>query len=174
MVDLLGKAALALVCLLLGWTLLRQFVVSSAAGMMLDHLAIAPQWKFFAQTRLDGNAEFFDDFHLLARIAPKAGEPNEWVELLYYGERPLWHGLWNPRRYSRSLIVQHAMMLSRAESELEQAAQPSALTYLTVLRFCLDRVALCPGDVIQFAVATTSGRTARDLRIHFLSAWHCP
>lgn len=174
MIDLLANAALGAVCLLLGWTLQRQFVVSSAASAGLDHLALVPQWKFFAQAKIDGNAEFFDDLHVLARIASETGEPNDWVELLYYGERPWWHTLWNPHRYSRSLIAEHALMLTLTEDEPDHAASPSALTYLTVLRFVLDRTVLGPGEMLQFAIATTSGRVRRELRIRFLSSWHCP
>ncbi|HCF25107.1 MULTISPECIES: hypothetical protein [unclassified Novosphingobium] len=174
MLDLLAQTVLALVCLLLVWTLFRQFVVSSPAGMVLDQLAIAPQWKFFAQTRIDGHAEFFDDIHLLVRTSPEAGKPNDWVELLHYGERPLWHGIWNPRRYSRSLIVQHVMTLALAEDDPEQSARPSALCYLTVLRFALDRMMPGPGEALQFSVATTGGRIGREPKVRFLSAWHCP
>lgn len=174
MIDLLAKVALVLVCLLLGWTLLRQFVVSSTAASVLDHLAIAPQWKFFAQARIDGNSEFFDDIHLLARTASPSGEPNDWEELLHYGERPWWHALWNPNRYSRSLIVQHAMMLTLTEGEPERVARPSALPYLTVLRFALDSTATGSEKTLQFAIATTDGRVGREPRIRFLSAWHCP
>ncbi|MFM5949984.1 MAG: hypothetical protein ACKOPM_12295 [Novosphingobium sp.] len=174
MLDLFAKAVLVLVCLLLGWTLLRQFVVSSAAAMVLDHLAIVPQWKFFAQTRIDGNSEAFDDFHLLARTAPGDGKSGDWVELLHYGERPWWHAVWNPRRYSRSLIVQHAVMLTLAEEEPEHAARSTALSYLTVLRFTLDRTMPHAGAAVQFAIATTDGRVGREPKVRFVSAWHCP
>lgn len=172
MIDLFAAAALALVCLLLGWTLQRQFVVSSAATMLLDHLAIAPQWKFFAQARIDGNAEIFDDIHLLARAAPQVGPPGAWQELLHYGERPWWHALWNPRRYSRSLIVQHALTLVNEQPDM--AVRATALPYLTVLRFTLDRLMPSPGEIVQFGIATTGGRGDRALNVRFVSAWHCP
>ena len=172
MPELAARAILLLVCVLLGWGVVRQFMVVKAATMALDHLAIVPQWKFFAQQKIDGNPEAFDDFHLLVRTGRADAEPGEWHDLLYYGERRLRHALWNPRHGSRSLIMHHGALLTWTEPE--RAAQPSALSYLTVLRFCLDRTALEPGEVLQFAVAITCGRTARNPRLRFLSAWHCP
>lgn len=173
MVELAARAILLIVCVLLGWGVVRQFVVSKAATTALDHLAIVPQWKFFAQQKIDGNPEAFGDFHLLVRTARGEVEPGEWHDLLYYGERRLRHALWNPRYGSRSLIMQNAVMLTWAEAESERAPLPSALSYLTVLRFCLDRTFLEPGEVLQFGVAITCGRAAREPRLRFLSAWHC-
>lgn len=174
MVDAIAHAILVLICLLLVWGVCRQFVVSGAAGLALDHLAIVPQWKFFAQQRIDRDPEAFDDFQLLVRTARGKLPPGAWCAVVHYGERPLRHGFWNPHRYSRSLIAQHAILLARVESEAAFAVQPNSLAYLTVLRFCLDRTAMEPGIALQFAVVQTSGRTGRNPRIGFLSAWHCP
>jgi hypothetical protein len=174
MVEIAARALIVVVCLLLACGLTRQFMVGSAVWVMLDHLAIVPQWKFFAQRSIDGNSEAFDDFHLLVRTAQRNEEPGEWRELLHYGERRWRHSVWNPRNYSRSLVVQHGQHLADVESREQNGIQPSGLSYLTVLRFCLDRAPLGQGAALQFAVAGTRGRGTRELEVRFVSAWHCP
>jgi hypothetical protein len=171
-IDLVSWAVLGLVSLLLVWTLTRQFTVLGRRGQMLDALGIVPQWKFFAQRRIDGNPAAFVDLHVLVRTATGVGAPGPWQVLLHWHDRPLRHALWNPRRAGRSLIGECATQLAEATAGPASAMPPTALSYLTVLRFCLDRTALDHAAVLQFVVVATLGRGNRDPQLRFVSAWH--
>lgn len=172
MIDLVSWAVLGLVSVLLVWTLSRQFAVLGRRGQALDALGIVPQWKFFAQQRIDGDPVVFVDLHLLVRTATGAAAPGPWQVLLHWHDRPLRHALWNPRQAGRSMIGEYATQLAKSTTGSTGALPPTALAYLTVLRFCLDRTALDHPAVLQFAVAVTLGRGNRDPQLRFVSGWH--
>ena len=78
-------------------------------------------------------------------------------------------------RRSRAAILEPALLLALGEDAPGQRARPTALTYLTVLRHCLDRLPPDDGEAIQFAIVQTRGRSdtgARPITLRFLSAWH--
>ena len=169
-----GLILAAVVALLLG-TLAWQFTVLGRRGVLLDRLAIMPQWKFFGQSRIATDPFCFDDLCLLARLGRDAGDAGAWREVLWWEARPFRHALWNPRGRSRAAIGTAAQRLAITEHNPQQRASPTALAYLTVLRHCLE--ALPPtttDDALQFAVALTRGRDQRSVSLAFLSAWHTP
>jgi hypothetical protein len=175
MLEAAAWLVLALVCGLLAWGLTRQFAVTGRRGAILDRFAIVPQWKFFAQQRIDGNPETFADLHLLARTASGVTAPGPWRDLLHWTDRPWHQAVWNPHRHSRTMIGYQALLLVEGEDRAggEGRLPPTALAYLTVLRFALEQVRPQDDAVVKFAVATTLGRGRRDPQLRFLSAWHC-
>ena len=164
-----------LVALLLALGLARQFTVSGRTGLLLDRLAIVPQWKFYGQSRIASDPSAFDDLHLLARLSSSPVDPGAWQPLLWPEERRWIDALWSPHGRSRAAILEPALLLALGEGTAGQRARPTALTYLTVLRHCLDRLSPDEGEAIQFAILQTRGRNAngpRPTTLRFLSAWH--
>lgn len=164
-----------LVTLLLAVGLARQFAVSGRTGLLLDRLAIVPQWKFYGQSRIAIDPSTFDDLHLLARRSTSPADPGEWQPLHWPDERRWADALWNPQGRSRAAIAEPALLLALGEDTPDQPARPTALTYLTVLRHCLDRLPPDEGEAIQFAIVQTRGRSdsgPRPTTLRFLSAWH--
>lgn len=159
--DIIGAAALAVVSLLLAITLLRQFAVSGNGWALADHLTLAPQWKFFGQSRIDQQDHWGEDLHLLARRADGA-----WQEVYWEHERRLGETLWNPRVRSRSALVVLLDVLVH-DADLP----PTALAYLSVLTHVAQALPSDPRP-LQFAVAATFGRGERGLALRFLSHWH--
>lgn len=177
MLEATAKLLLWLVALLLALGLTRQFAVSGRTGLLLDRLAIAPQWKFYGQSRIASDPSAFDDLHLLARRSTSPADPGEWQPLLWPDERRWVDSLWSPHGRSRAAILEPALLLALGEDAPGQRARPTALTYLTVLRHCLDRLPPREGEAIQFAIVQTRGRSdsgPRPLTLRFLSAWHIP
>jgi hypothetical protein len=179
MVDALSLAVLGLVTALLIIGLARQFAVSGPFWQKLDSFGIVPQWKFFARRQIAGDLSVFDDLHLLVRldrsmaIAGNLADPGPWQERSWGNDRPLSTAIWNPHDRSRAGIEACMELLARSEQGPGPGAQPTALAYLTMLRHCLE---LFPSDVdqaIQFAIVQTRGRTGREPRVGFVSAWHC-
>ena len=164
-----------LVALLLVLGLTRQFTVSGRTGLLLDRLSILPQWKFYGQSRIASDPSTFDDLHLLARRSSSPADPGAWQPLLWPDERRWIDALWKPHGRSRAAILEPALLLALGEDTAGQRARPTALTYLTVLRHCLDRLSPDEGEAIQFAIVQTRGRSnsgPRPTTLRFLSAWH--
>lgn len=156
----MAELALALVAGLLGLGLVRQFAVSGPRWLLLDRLALVPQWKFFGQVAIGRDEAWCDDLHLLARRG--AGE---WRALVWRPERRWAEALWNPHARSRDALAAQLALLATAKD-----VPPTALAYLTVLKHCADAL---PGDApLQFAVAATRGRGDRPLALRFLSGRH--
>lgn len=166
-----------LVALLLSVGLTRQFAVSGRIGLLLDRLTILPQWKFYGQSRIASDPSAFDDLHLLARRSTSPTDPGEWQPLLWPDERRWVDALWSPHGRSRAAIAEPALLLALGEDTPGQRARPTALTYLTVLRQCLDHLPPGNGEATQFAIVQTRGRNdyrPRPTTLRFLSAWHIP
>jgi len=174
MIEVLSLLSLAAVVLLLLLGLDRQFGILGPRGQLLDHLAILPQWKFFGQSQIGSDPHCFDDLCLLARISPGEGKAGSWQEVLWWEDRPITHTFWNPLLRSRGAVGEAMANLTITESNDEQQVLPTALTYLTVLRQCLDCLPTDDGMAIQFAIAATRGRENRLVSLRFLSAWHTP
>ncbi|MDL2351309.1 MAG: hypothetical protein QFC78_00500 [Pseudomonadota bacterium] len=161
---------LAITLLLLAASLAQQFRVIGSRGQLLDALTFVPQWKFFGQSRIGYDPSVFDDLCLVVRVSPASGAMGPWECLLSWDDRPLSTAFWNPskRRRDGLAIAMLELILARAEPK------PSARSYLTLLRHCLDHIALAEGETLQFAVVTTFGRSQRAISLPFLSAWHTP
>jgi hypothetical protein len=168
-IDSLSSAILAVVVLLLAFSLCLQFVVAKPGWLWLDNLAIVPQWKFFGQARIATDQAVFDDVHLLVR----SHADGRWQQIGCCPVRAWHHAFWNPHLPSDSAVLVATTSLAEAAIAGNQL-RPSSLAYLTVLRFCLDRVEARPDDAVQFAIVTTRGRTDRQMFLRFLSAWHRP
>ncbi len=173
MAEGLSWLVLGLVLVALAGSVLRQFS-AGPGGRWADALALAPQWKFFAQDRVGTDPAVFDDWHVLARLAPAdpALPPGAWQPLVWAQDRRWWQAVWNPGARRRDALLALAERLAQAEPH--NPAQPTALAYLALLRAALAGLAPGPGLVVQFAVAATRGRGARGLRLGFVSAWHVP
>lgn len=174
MADLAGQFAILAIAGLLALGLTRQFAVSGPRWLLLDRIALVPQWKFFGQVTIAAGDEAFADHHLLIRIASPHGEPGAWREVLWHGERRAIEALWNPAARGRNGIFLRLAMLEASAARGSEPIPPTALTYLTLLRHCFERHPPGPGEALQFAVATTCGRSARNLELRFLSQWHIP
>lgn len=172
MIEVLSYLALAVVAALLAIGLAGQFTVLGRRGLLLDRLAIVPQWKFFGQNIIATDPGWSDDHHLLARSSPAVGNPGPWTELDWCDDRPLMQALWNPRARGREELAERIEHLVRVQRCNSGPLPQESLAYLTVLRHCLDRLALPPGHALQFAVAVTRGRRDRSLALGPLSAWH--
>jgi hypothetical protein len=164
---MLAWISLAAVIALLLLGIRQQFAVLSPRTWLLNDLAILPQWKFFGQMRIADDPAIFDDLHLIAR---QAG--GEWRELLWWEDRPWHETFWKPEDRWQFFIGQHMANLVESERNNEQAAELTALAYLTVLRFCLDHLTPPDGESVQFAITTTKGRRNRTLALGFVSGWH--
>ena len=158
----MAELALALVVMLFAAGVVRQFGQLGQRGVVLDALALLPQWKFFGQREIAGEVGEFDDYHLLARRAH-----GPWQEVLCWHERGLVSALWDPAGPSRLLLAEQVVRLGSGETE-----SMTALPYLIVLRHCLDRLAPSQVEPAQFAVAVTRGRSEQEPTLAFLSAWH--
>jgi hypothetical protein len=172
MSDMAARATPLLVAVLLALGLWRQFAASDRGWLLLDQLAIVPQWKFFGQKAIVSDAGCFDDLHLLARRANPAGAPGDWQELVWSDERRAIEAIWNPRARSRDTLLEtlgHLVFASRGGTE---PVPPTALSYLRLLRCCLDRLPLEQDGSLQFAIAATRGREGHAVALRFLSGWH--
>lgn len=153
---------------------MQQFRVVGPRGEQLDRLALVPQWKFFGQSRIGVDISCFDDMCVLARISPDPDGLGDWCNIVWWRNRDFGDALWNPALRERTAIGEAVARLIENEEPGGQPCEPSSLAYLTVLRACIDTVPPSRGDAIQFAVATTRGRTERTVVLRFLSAWHIP
>lgn len=172
MIELLSWLALASVILLLAIGLTRQFATVGPRGAVLDQLTIVPQWKFFGQSGIAEDPAWLDDLCLIARISPDPATIGHWQHMLWWDDRPLSHALWNPSVRGRNAIGGAMMQLVRTEPLAASRAAPSALAYLTLVRFCIEQLPLEDGAALQFAIATTHGREKRPVSLRLLSAWH--
>lgn len=156
----MAELTLALVAALLALSVARQFAVSGPRWLLLDRLALVPQWKFFGQVAIGQDKAWCDDLHLLARRGEGA-----WQALVWCPERRWGEALWNPHARSRDALALRLALLATASD-----VPPTALAYLTVLKHCLDTL---PGEApLQFAIAATRGRGERGLALRFLSHRH--
>ena len=174
MIDLVGSAVLIVVCILLFVGLCQQFRVLSGKALLLNDLAIVPQWKFFGQSGIGNDVSVFDDLHLLVRVGKPDGEPEPWSEIALWTLWSPWKTLWNPHLKSEGAIAEHALTLLVSERHADNKAQPTALCYLAVLRHCFDHIKLDPQQALQFAITTSRGREERLVNVDVLSAWHHP
>lgn len=172
LLDALSWGALALVLALLAVGLLRQFAVANAFWLKLDQLGIVPQWKFFAQAALDSDLSGLADFHFLVRVDDGSGGPGAWQQMPWRGDRTLLSALWNPHDRSHAAIEECIHVLALPASALDHIVPPTALAYLTLLRYSLDSVSLAADQSLQFAVVLSHGRAGRSLDLRFLSDWH--
>ncbi len=163
---------LALVGVLLAVGLVRQFAVSNPFWVRLDRFGIVPQWKFFAQARMDRDLSVLDDMHLLVRLDDGGENPGLWRELPMLGNRPIRSAVWNPHGRSRLMLGECMQSLALFESTQQNLVQSTALVYLTLLRHCLEHAPADLDQAIQFAVVLSRGRAGRSLDLRFLSAWH--
>lgn len=174
MVEALSLLSLAGVVALLLLGLDRQFRILGPRGQLLDRLAILPQWRFFGQSRIGTDPHCFDDLYLIARISSGEDKVGAWQDVLWWEDRPIADSFWNPLLRSRSAMGEAMLHLTITELDDERRVPPTALSYLTVLRQCLDCLVPDDGMAMQFAIATTRGRENRPIFLRFLSAWHSP
>lgn len=151
---------------------MRQFAVANTFWLRLDQLGIVPQWKFFAQTALDKDLSGLADFHFLIRVDDGSGSAGAWQQVLWRGDRTLMSALWNPHDRSNTAIEECMHVLALPASAPHHIVPPTALAYLTLLRYSLDSVPLAGDHSLQFAIVLSHGRTGRSLDLRFLSDWH--
>ncbi len=154
----LATAVLIAVAVMLAVGAVRQFGQLGSRGVLLDALAILPQWKFFAQDAVAQDAAAFDDLHLLVRRAEGA-----WQPLLWPDERRWHEALWNPGQYARAGLLEAMQALARQ-------ADARDTTHAALI---LARHALAEGDTpFQLAIAATRGRGERTPELVWLSPWY--
>lgn len=152
----------------------RQAVPVGRLGTLLDALGLVPQWRFFAQSDIAGNASRFADPHLLVRVASEGGTISAWQPVFWQDDRKLVASLWNPHRRRSEQVLEFLNVLCAADRGTDPAKRADTIPYLAVLRLCLEARPLANGESLQFAVATTLGRDLRDPEPRFLSGWHRP
>lgn len=172
MVELLSQITLAAVALMLLLGVWRQFVLIGKRGELLDRLAVLPQWRFFGQSDIASRQDRFDDHHLLARLGTIDGHAGSWRELIWSGERRWLDAVWNGQPRSKAEILEHTALLCRNAGSEGQSVVPSSLSYLVVLRYCLDKHPPKPDMAMQFTIVTTRGRGERQPEARLISAWH--
>lgn len=156
--EALATAVLVAVAVLLAAGAVRQFGQLGPRGVLLDALAILPQWKFFAQRAVGEDAAAFDDLHLLVR-----GEHDDWQPLLWPEERRWLEALWHPGLYARAGLLEAMHMLAR-QSDARETAHAALI---------LARHALAEGTApLQLAIAATRGRGERSPELVWLSPWY--
>lgn len=155
--DPVSTAALVLVAVLLGAGVVRQFGRLGPRGVLLDALAVLPQWKFFAQQAVGSDEAVFDDHHLLVR-----GAQGGWQPLLWHEERRWHEAAWNPQQYSRAVLL--AAMANLAGPG---AAADNSQAALILMRHALEE----RFEPLQLAIARTRGRGARVPQLVWLSPW---
>jgi hypothetical protein len=171
-VDLLPPMVLGAVTLMLMLGVWRQFVQVGHRGELLDRFAALPQWRFFGQSEISSRQDKFDDHHLLVRVATVGGQPGSWREIIWSDERRWLHAVWSGQARSKGEILEHVALLCRNTESENQTAIASSMSYLVVLRYCLDERPLKPGMAIQFAVVSTRGRGNRQPETRLISRWH--
>jgi hypothetical protein len=172
MAELLSRLVLATVTLMLLLGVWRQWVRLGRRGLLLDHLAVLPQWRFFGQSEIAWRKDSFDDYHLLARLGTVGGAAGPWQELLWNAERRWLDAVWNGQPRSMMVIQEHAERLCRTPDNGAAPYIQTSLAYLVVLRHCLDACPPKQGTAMQFALVATRGRGERLLEARFISAWH--
>jgi hypothetical protein len=170
--ERLSQLVLAAVALMLSLGVWRQFVQVRYRGELLDSLAILPQWRFFGQSEINSRQDKFDDYHLLARLGAVGGPTEPWRELIWSEDRRWLDAVWNGQPRSKAAIIEHAVLLCRSTESENQTVIPSSLSYLVLLRYCLDNHPPKPGLAIQFAVVATRGRGKRQPNARLISQWH--
>ena len=172
MVNHTATAALSLVLVMLALSFWRQFNVLGPRGQILDRIGLLPQWKFFAQKVIASSDGMFDDFHLLIRLTDGNGETGHWEEIFWNDERTWLEMFWSPDLRPRGEIRLRMWQVSSNSINAHELHYQTSLSYLTLLRHCLDCVALTPDQTIQFSIVATTGRDNRRLAVKFVSAWH--
>lgn len=165
---------MALVAGLLMLGVWRQFTLLGPRGQLFDGLGLVPQWRFFAQSTLATHDDQLEDHHLLVRLSDGLGTARPWVQIFWDDERRLSEAAWNPQMRAKAGIHERILLATLCGETGSEEQFQSSLTYLTVLRYCLDHVETLGGEALQFAVATTAGREQRPLSVKFVSAWHTP
>ena len=174
MAETIASSILLLVVLQLLLSIWRQFNFLGPRGQIADSFGILPQWKFFALSNINTRVDNFDDCHLLTRLAVAGSGAGPWQTILCDDERKWFHIAWNPYlRAAREIKIQMMNIVSSGD-----AAQPGAyqmsLSYLTVVRLCIDHADLHEDQALQFAIVTSRGRADRPVVVRYLSAWHRP
>lgn len=172
MAEIVAWLMLLAVIALLFLSVWRQFNLLGRRGQILDSLGVIPQWKFFALSTIETREDSFDDFHLLTRSADCNGAALPWQSLLWNDERKWVHCLWNPHLRANSEIQMRMINIVNNGETAQSDTYKTSLSYLTVLRFCLDNVSLGKGAAIQFAIVTTRGRNDRPMTLRYASGWH--
>ena len=170
--EITAGIVLAAVIFMLFLSFWRQLRLLGPRGQIADSFGILPQWKFFALSTIETRDDSFDDFHLVARLANGNSEAEPWQSLLCNDERKYFHTLWNPYLRAQGEIKLQMLKIVRCGDAAHAEAYQTSLSYLTVLRYCLDNVALGQGSAVQFAIVTTRGRQERPATVQYLSAWH--
>lgn len=172
MVEIFARLALLLVIAMLIFAVWRQFNLLGSRGQIADRFAILPQWKFFAQSIIAVREDNFDDRHLLVRLADDKREEGLWQSVFWNDERKWVHILWNPYLRARGEIETCMIDIVNSGDAAQAEGYQTSLSYLTILRHCLDQVPLSDGNSIRFAIVTTRGRGVRPVAVRYLSAWH--
>lgn len=171
--EIIAWAVLLVVIAMLLMAVWRQFHIIGRRGQIADSLGLLPQWKFFALARVETREDNFDDYHLLARLADDNGDAGPWQSVFWSDDRQYFHSLWNPGLHAQAGIQIPMMNVVNSGDLAIAAAYQTSLSYLTLLRHCLDRVTPRDGGALQFAIVTSRARDERPVRARYLSAWHC-
>ena len=172
MAEIVGWIVLSVVIFMLFLSIWRQLTLLGPYGQRADSFGILPQWKFFALSTIKTRDDSFDDFHLLARFASDGGEAELWQSLLSNDDRKYFHIFWNPDQRAQGEIKQQMLKIVLCGDAAKAEGYQMSLSYLTVLRYCLDSLSLREDQAIQFAIVTTRGSHLRWATVQYLSAWH--
>ncbi len=139
--------------------------------MLVDTLAILPEWRFYAQASMGTAEHFARDTHILMRIRDAEGRIGGWTPVLWSRDRRLIDALWNPRGRVDAVILSLAEDLAVAHGGTPGAEVQQSVPYLVVLRCVMAAPSPDRGDR-QFAIAHAIGRGDRAWSVDFVSAWH--
>lgn len=167
---MIGAVALLLAAAGLVLTARAQVRPLGRHRLTLDTLALAPEWRFYAQASLTTAADFARDTHLVVRDRDADGTVGGWTPALWPVERRLGHAVWNPRMRVDQPLLSIAEELAHgiAGDQVQQS-----VGYLVMLRRAL---AAPRGDDVaarQFGIVHAIGRGERALSLDFVSDWHC-
>ena len=168
---MIGVVALALAGIGLVMTVWVQVRPLRRHRMLVDTLAILPEWRFYAQASLDTAEHFARDTHILMRIRDAEGHIGGWTPVLWPRDRRWIDALWNPRGRVDAEILSLAEDMAAAHGDAPGAEVQQSIPYLVVLRCVMAAPSPHPGDR-QFAVAHAIGRSDRRWSVDFVSAWH--
>ncbi len=168
---MIGAVALAVAGLGLVLTAWVQVRPLQRHRMLVDTLAILPEWRFYAQASLGIAEHFGRDTHILLRIRYADGHIGGWTPVLWPRDRRWIDALWNPRGRVDAVILSLAEDLAVAHGGDPGADVQQSIPYLVVLRRVMAAPSPYHGDR-QYAVAHAIGRGDRRWSVDFVSAWH--
>ncbi|KQN21209.1 hypothetical protein ASE86_14640 [Sphingomonas sp. Leaf33] len=169
---MVGSVALVIVALGLAMTAWVQVRPLRRHRMLLDTLAILPEWRFYAQASLGTAEDFARDVHVLMRTRDAGDRVGGWTPVLWPPERRLTDAVWNARGRIDAMILSLAEDMAQQHRGAPGADVQQSIPYLVVLRRVMAEATPGPDVARQFAVAHAIGRGERRWSVEFVSAWH--